>query len=70
MQAFTSHLDGFHDVSSQMIDDLRRRANEHFRRHETEKAGLTTITAFEAHRAKVRDNLVDAMAACRSSALP
>jgi dienelactone hydrolase len=44
-----------------MIDDLRRRVEAHFRRQEREKASLTTIEAFEAHRARVRAHFMEAI---------
>src|SRR5689334_6552798 len=61
MQTFTTHVDTFQDVSDQFIHDLRRRAEEHFRRQEKEKAAIKTIRAFEAHRARVRRNFMDAI---------
>jgi len=61
MQTFSSHVDGYHDVSDQMVDYLRRRAEVHFRRQEQEKAKFTTVEAFEEHRAKVRDSFFDAI---------
>ncbi len=61
MQTFGPHVDGYYDVSDQMIDDLRRRAEAHFRRQEAEKATLTSITAFEEHRKRVREHFMDAI---------
>ena len=61
MRTFGSNVNGFHDVSDQMIDNLRRRAEVHFRRQEIEKAELTSITAFEEHRKRVRDHFMTAI---------
>ena len=61
MQTFGNFIDGNWDVSSQMVDDLRRRAQTHFRRQEREKAAITTVKQFEAHRARVRRNFMDAI---------
>ena len=61
MRTFGPNVNGFHDVSDQMIDNLRRRAEAHFRRQEVEKAGLTSIAAFEEHRKRVRDHFMTAI---------
>lgn len=61
MRTFSPNVNGFYDVSDQMIDNLRRRAEAHFRRQETEKAGLTSIVAFEEHRKRVRDHFMTAI---------
>ena len=61
MRTFGSNVNGFHDVSDQMIDNLRRRAETHFRRQEVEKAELTSIAAFEEHRKRVRDHFMTAI---------
>ena len=61
MRTFGSNVNGFHDVSDQMIDHLRRRAETHFRRQEVEKAELTSIAAFEEHRKRVRDHFMIAI---------
>jgi len=61
MRTFGSNVNGFHDVSDQMIDNLRRRAETHFRRQEVEKAELTSIAAFEEHRKRVRDHFMIAI---------
>ena len=61
MQTFSSHVDGYHDVSDQLVDYLRRRAEEHFRRQEKEKAKFATVETFEGHRTKVRDSFFDAI---------
>ena len=47
MRTFGSNVNGFHDVSDQMIDNLRRRAETHFRRQGIEKAELTSVADFE-----------------------
>ena len=61
MRTFGANVNGFHDVSDQMIDNLRRRAEAHFRRQEAEKAELTSIAAFEEHRKRVRDHFMTAI---------
>ena len=58
MRTFGPNVNGFYDVSDQMKDNLRRRAESHFRRQEIEKAELTSITAFEEHRKRVRDHFM------------
>ena len=61
MRTFGPNVNGFHDVSDQMIDNLRRRAEAHFCRQESEKGGLTSIAAFEEHRKRVRDHFMTAI---------
>jgi dienelactone hydrolase len=61
MRTLGPNANGYHDVSDQMIDDLRRRAETHFRRQEAEKAELTSIPAFEEHRKRVRDHFMIAI---------
>lgn len=63
-------MDGQWDVSSQMIDDLRRRADAHFRRQEQEKAALKSVRLFEAHRRRVRRNFLDGMGGLPSKRTP
>ena len=61
MQTIGPNVNGYYDVSNQLIDDLRRRAETHFHRQETEKAKLTSIAAFEEHRKRVRDHFMRAI---------
>ena len=61
MRTLGPNVNGYYDVSDQMIDDLRRRAETHFRRQEAEKAELTSIPAFEEHRKRVRDHFMIAI---------
>ena len=61
MITFASHLDGYYDTADQFVADLRRRAGTCFRRQEREKAALTTIAAFEAHRDQMRERFLDAI---------
>ena len=61
MRPFGANVNGYHDVSDQMIDNLRRRAEAHFRRQEVEKAELRSIAAFEEHRKRVRDHFMTAI---------
>lgn len=58
MRTFGPNANGYYDVSDQMIDNLRRRAEAHFRRQEAEKVELTSIAAFEEHRKRVRDHFM------------
>ena len=61
MRTFGPNVNGYYDVSYQMVDNLRRRAEAHFRRQEAEKAELTSIVAFEEHRKRVRDHFMRAI---------
>ena len=61
MRTFGPNVNNYHDVSDQMIDNLRRRAEAHFRWQEVEKAELTSIAAFEEHRKRVRDHFMTAI---------
>ena len=61
MRTISPNVNGYHDVSDQMIDNLRRRAEAHFRRQEVEKAELTSIAPFEEHRKRVRDHFMTAI---------
>lgn len=61
MRTIGPNVNGYYDVSDQMIDNLRRRAEVHFRRQEVEKAELTSIAAFEEHRKRVRDHFMRAI---------
>ncbi len=61
MQTVSAYVNGYYDVSDQMVDNLRRRAEVHFRRQAAEKAELTSIAAFEEHRKRVRDHFMRAI---------
>ena len=61
MRTFGANVNGFHDVSDQIIDNLRRQAEAHFRRQEVEKAALTSVVAFEEHRKRVHDHFMTAI---------
>jgi cephalosporin-C deacetylase-like acetyl esterase len=61
MISFTSSVNNYHAVNYQVITDLRRRAEEHSRRHQQEKAALTTTAEFEARRERVKANFLDAV---------
>ncbi len=61
MRTISPNVNGYYDVSDQMIDNLRRRAEAHFRRQEIEKAELTSIAAFEEHRKRVGDHFMRAI---------
>ncbi|NLT41717.1 MAG: prolyl oligopeptidase family serine peptidase [Anaerolineae bacterium] len=61
MRTFTSHVNGYYDVSDQMADDLRRRAEAHFRRQEQERAAITDVAQFEAERRRTRERFLAAI---------
>ena len=61
MRTFGPNVNGYYDASYQMVDNLRRRAEAHFRRQEAEKAELTSIAAFEEHRKRVHDHFMRAI---------
>ena len=61
MQTFSSCVDGYYDVSNQMIADLHHRATENFRQQELEKSAFDSIKAFELHRKRVRDHFLKAI---------
>ncbi|MDA1191493.1 MAG: hypothetical protein O3A46_07405, partial [Candidatus Poribacteria bacterium] len=61
MMTFGPNIDGYHDVSDQLIHHLRSLAETNFRRQESEKAAFTNVPQFEAHRAHVRVHFLDAI---------
>ncbi|MGD0089085.1 MAG: acetylxylan esterase [Planctomycetota bacterium] len=61
MQTFSSHVDGYYDVSDQMIDHLRRRAERCFRRREAERAALKTRADADLYRARMLRNFLHAI---------
>ncbi len=61
MRTFDSHVNGYYDVSDQMIDDLRRRAEVHFRRQEQERAAISTVAQFEEARRQTRERFLDSI---------
>ena len=61
MQTFSNCVDGYYDVSNQMIADLHHRATEKFRQQELEKSAFDSIKAFELHRKRVRDHFLKAI---------
>ena len=61
MQTFSNCVDGYYDVSNQMIADLHHRATENFRQQELEKSAFDSIKAFELHRKRVRDHFLKAI---------
>ncbi len=61
MRTFSSHVDGYHDPSDQMIHDLRRRAEEHFRRQERERQVITSMAAFEEERRRLQGRFLEAI---------
>lgn len=61
MHSFTSHLNGWYDVSDQMRADIHRRAADCFRAREEQKNALRTVADFEAYRADIRDHFLEAI---------
>src|SRR3954447_26417570 len=61
MLTFGSHVDGYYDVSDQMIHDLRRRAEACLRAQAEAKARIGTVAEFEAHRERVRAAFLEAI---------
>ena len=61
MLPFGSHVDGYYDVSDQMIHDLRRRADEAFRRREQERRSISSVAQFEAYRERYRAAFLEAI---------
>jgi len=61
MITFSSHLDGYQDVSDQMIHHLFAKASEHLRRKIARWESLTTVEEFEKHRARVRAAFLEAI---------
>ncbi|OGG50552.1 MAG: hypothetical protein A3F84_13635 [Candidatus Handelsmanbacteria bacterium RIFCSPLOWO2_12_FULL_64_10] len=61
MLPFSSHVNGYYDASDQVVHDLRRRAEAHFRRQEAERAAIHTVAEFEARRARIRASFMEAM---------
>ena len=70
MHLFDSHVDGYYDIGDQFNADLRRRAEAHFQRQAREKAAITTVEAFEIHRAQMRANFMDAIGGLPSERTP
>ncbi len=54
MLEFGPFLDGYHDVESQLIDYLRRKAEEAIARGDCKKHALGSIDEFNQHRQEVR----------------
>ena len=61
MLPFSSHVNGYHDASDQVVHDLRRRAEAHFRQQEAERAALKSVAEFEARRGRIRASFLEAM---------
>ena len=60
MLTFSSHVDGYYDVSDQLIDYLRRRAEKCFEEQERRRK-VDSISDFEENRRDVRDRFLDAI---------
>lgn len=54
MQTFSSHVNGYYDVADQVPHFLRREAERALTQQLAQKAALTTVAQFEAHRSRVR----------------
>ena len=61
MLTFGPHVDGYHDVENQVIDDIRTRARAHFARQAEEKAAITTVEQHERRRDALRERFLDAI---------
>jgi len=61
MLTFGSHIDGYHDVANQMIDNLRRRAERCFRRREAHRAAVKTLAELDTYRTRMRRNFLHAL---------
>ena len=61
MIRFGPHIDGYQDCANQFADDLRRRAEAHFRRQERERAQIASIAEFEARRKRIQTHFLDAI---------
>src|SRR5690349_9942093 len=61
MQAFASHVNGYYDVASQLIDHLKQEAVRGLAKQLADKATITTVAQFEARRAKVRQHFLTAI---------
>ena len=61
MIVFGPHIDGYHDVADQMADNLRRRAEAHFRRQERERAQIASAAEFEARRSRIQQRYLEAL---------
>lgn len=55
---FGPFLDGYHDVESQLIDYLRRKAEEAIARRDCEKSNLNSIEDCQRYRQKVREHFL------------
>jgi len=58
---FSPHIDGYQDVASQLVDQLRQEATQGLAKQLAEKAALTSIADFEARRAQVRQHFITAI---------
>ncbi|MCZ7649237.1 MAG: acetylxylan esterase [Planctomycetota bacterium] len=70
MLTFGPRVDGYYDVEDQLIHYLRRRAEAAFRRREREREALTSIEAFEARRAQLRETFLKAIGGLPSKRAP
>ncbi|MCE7983530.1 MAG: hypothetical protein DYG89_20345 [Caldilinea sp. CFX5] len=61
MQTFSSHVNGYYDVADQLPHFLRQAAEAALAQQLAQKATLTTIAHFEAHRSRVRNHFLAAI---------
>lgn len=61
MLEFGPFLDGYHDVESQLIDYLRRRAEEAIASHDCKKHAIESVDEFSQYRKEVRDHFLEVL---------
>ncbi len=61
MNGFSSHINGYYDVADQLPHYLRQAAARALAQQLAQKAALTTVSQFEAHRSRVREHFLAAI---------
>lgn len=61
MQTFSSHVNGYYDVADQWPHWLRQASEAALAQQLAQKAALTTVAQFEAHRTRIRDAFLAAI---------
>jgi dienelactone hydrolase len=61
MKRFSTNVNGFYDVADQMADLLRRQAERALASQLEQKTSLSSVAAFEARRARVREHFLAAI---------